>query len=289
VDTSTAKPRTYMGMTNISASAESAREASREADGRFGSQAHTSPEISLGTAGAGSSTENARQRAAALFSAAQTEYHRANVAAATEKLRGQFPWAGTAVFTRAWDDPEGAIQLSQLIGADDVLDLEDDPRAANLTRDQIGAADDALRWIGELGPEVSAYLEEGEVSHDGWYEYQLDLTKALDRTRPEASFVDMLDEHGRNLLDAELSERDGRLVSVVDLGEIDYQLTEGFLAEDHPEVTAALVSKYGTARAAAEAIADSDQWFQFREELADEVSERVRTAIHDAGAKLLAE
>lgn len=242
-NTFASQPRTYMGMTNISASAESAREASREADGRFGSQAHTSPEISLGTAGAGSSTENARHRAAVLFSAAQTEYHRANVAAATQKLRTQFPWAGTAVFTRAWDDPEEAIQLSQLIGADDVLDFEDDPRTANLTRDQIATAADARRSIGELGPEVSAYLEEDEVSHDGWYEYQLDLTKALDRTRPEASFVDMLDEHGRNLLDAELSERDGRLVSVADLGEIDYQLTEGFLGCELSETAIALVAK----------------------------------------------
>lgn len=224
-----------------------------------------------------------------MFAAVQTAYHQACHDEAVAQIRARFPWATRAVFTRSWTDPEDQLSLDQLIGGDQVLELDMFPYPAELPAEQVQALQTARARVCELGSEVTAYLDLPDDEHDGWYEYDLDLTAAPGQRDPFAAVLDQLSVTDRANLDGALSERDGRMASMVDTTEIAYQITEGHLQETDPDLAEALIATHGTAQAAAEAIADSDAWFAFREEVADDLHERVKDAIAQAGAATLRE
>ncbi|WP_433673928.1 hypothetical protein [Microbacterium gorillae] len=232
-----------------------------------------------------------REAAASMYLSARNTYFLANRDAARVALREQFPWATTAVFTRAWEDPEDRIVLSQLLGANRELDLEDDDSwerfAETASREQISALDNARRWVQEMGDEVSAYVEPSDEDHEGWHEYDLDLSATFALVDAGGYTVDQLDEQERDDLYFQLSERDGRMPSIVSASEIAYQLTDGDIAQTVPELAAALVAEYGDEKKAAKAIAGSSSWFTFRETIGDHLHEKVNDAISNAGWALL--
>jgi hypothetical protein len=276
----------------ISASAHNARENARATDGTFGCQARSEPEVAIPAPAAESGEVGVltgrRADAAAVFLAAKHTYMLANRDLAAARLRAEFPWATLAVFTRSWDDLEDRIVLSELIGPDDTFDLEDDQaRAAALSPEQVSALAEARTLIQDMGGDVSSYLDLPDQDHDGWHEYDLDLAAA---PAPEDAYQQVtgaLDLAGRDRLYNTLSETDGRMASMVDTTEIAYQITDGHLQDTDPDLADALIAKHGSAQAAAEAIADSDGWFAFREEVADDLHERVKDAIAESATALL--
>lgn len=233
-----------------------------------------------------------RSKAAALFVAAQTAYHQTNRDAAAAVLRAHFPWATTAVFAQGkWANLEHQIVLTRLLGAEQELDFYGDGATEwgeKATHGQLVALNDARVWIGQMGENISAHLDPGD-DRDGWHEHRLSLADGPTPDKAAGSFIDQLEETSRNEMYFELSERDGRLPSIVDTREIVYQLEEGFVQDMSPNLAEAIVTKFGSVEAAAQAISDSGAWYGEREEIATRLQTEMPFAIRRAATAVLNE
>jgi|GEM_PF-5179395 len=228
-----------------------------------------------------------RQREAeALLFAAKAAAHAANRDLAGAYLRRAFPWAEGATFAASWDEGiAGGVRLSNVYGPDQHIDFDDDVdwREWCMSADasQTDDIEKAKVAVTSLGEEVFTYLEFADGNGESLH--TLDLTE----THPPVNLVGQLDRDARGNLYASLSDMDGRLPSMVSTSEFEYQLTEGAIATEEPEMAAALITEYGSAEKAAEAIAESEAWFQQREAIGDRIHNELDDAIHAAAVAAL--
>ncbi|MBN9214823.1 MAG: hypothetical protein J0J04_08535 [Microbacterium sp.] len=252
--------------------------------GQFATKTNTAPTGTLASAGASTATLlEERATAAALHLAARDAYLRANKAAAIATLREQFPDASLVIFSRSLDEDE--VKLHQILGNTD-YDLTEIDDYNRLTAAQKDAYQSAQVWIQEMGDDVGTYIDEGGEDHDGWYEYQLDLSEQPFATSPVEKIVDQVSAAERSKLDTALSERDGRMISTVDTNEITYQLDEGLLAETDPDVVARLETQFGSLDSAARNIANTHAWSGLREDVDGYVRNHMFDAIVRAADEL---
>lgn len=255
----------------------------RDTTGRFDEKNHSAPEVTLGSATSDTPAIQALGQARSLFAAAQDTYMKANRAAAVAELRDAFPGSSVAIFARNWD--EDRPRLIQVLGETD-YDLDED--GEKLSREQMKAcatADMAIQAMGD-DDNVLNYLDGSEEEHDDWFEFQLPLNAEPELLRPVDNFLERTNLADRSALDGGLSQRDGRLYSVVDTHEIALRLEDDVYIGD-AELSDALTQKFGTLDAAAGAIADSRSYEQFRQYADGLVSEQLNDGIEEAARSVL--
>lgn len=239
----------------------------RAASGEFTDRVNDAPTTTLGGRGVvlpDTPIEVLRQRQAEaerLRDAADRVHAEASVAAATGILRQAFPNATMAVFSRDWDEPEEDIRLIQILGEPDVEAAPDQAKSP----EQYEAWWAAHGLISGISIDQRDLIAGDGEEHNGWDEFQLDLTSAAKHVEPARHLVNALDAPTRRAIDSELSGTEGRMYSTVDNAEIKYQLTEADVFEDYPDEAARAIAVFGSADAAAEAIGDSEAWEGFRD------------------------
>lgn len=244
--------------------------------GQFTAKVNDSPTGSLTTHEASAeSIMKERRAAASVYLAARNAYFQANRDAAVATLRSRYPGGHLAIFTRNWDEDQ--VRLHQILGDEDI-DFTVDSEWEGLTVEQRDAYRDASTWVREMGEDLSSFVPTSDEEHDGWYEYQLDLTVQPELPDVTQDLLDHLTPADRSRLDSRLSEMDGRMVSTIDTNEIAHQLREGIIGETEPELVEALQSEFGTLDAAAVEIAKTAAW----DELRDDVDIHVRSMTFDA-------
>lgn len=264
----------------------------RQATGEFTAKVNDAPAGSLSTKYPTPVDTYVRdqQLAAGLFEAAKHTYMQANAASAAAQLRAAFPGAAMAIFSRDWEDDETQIRLAHILGEglDDDIDFDESVDPDWLTPAQANAVQQARRLVREMGPDVSAYLEDSETDHVGWEEYILPLADEPDAVDTAGALVDSIEATQRSALDSALSDRDGRLISSIDTGEVAYQLWEGRVYDESPELGERLLAKFGSEEAAATAIAETTAYERFRDDIDWTVRERMSDALPAAAAEALA-
>lgn len=226
-----------------------------------------------------------RANAASLHASARNTYLLANRDAATALLREQFPGVQMAIFTRNWDDDQ--VRLHQLLGTANI-DFTESTDWAELSKEQRDAYRDAQAWVREMGDDIASYLEPSDEEHDGWYEYQIDLTTQPQHTDAAHYTLEQLERSERSALCAALSDMDGRAISTFDTDEIVYQLQEGYWAEaDDLALADKLTARYGSIEKAADAIATSTEWGELREEVDRHAREQMIDHLARAATNLI--
>lgn len=280
-------------MTTIDARGNNHHGAGAPGGGEFAKKANSRPPGGLQAGSHDRRTDRIvitnQQRVAETFAAAARQAHvEANRAAAAAVLREQFPWATTATFTHEWDALEGQYSLRQLRGPDRSIDIEEDEsEVAAMSAEQISALNDARRWVGQMGSDAGEQLPSSGEAFDGADSVDLDLTNPPASQNPVARLLDQLGLGDRDGLAELVTDMDGRLGSLVSTSEIEYQLTEGDIAQTDPELAEALAREYGDHSAASVAIAGSGAWSAFRETVNDDLHKSIDGAISDAGWALV--